>query len=110
MRKLTGIFTTIAFISFIVFVIQKILNGQAYEKYRTFWLYEINYFSVGLILIVGVLSPIVYYFIYKVNKAKTSKEEDELKKQLLKRRQEKNSENAKYNKSDEPIKNLLADS
>ena len=107
--KLASALATIASIGFVVFVIQKISNGHAFERYRTVWLYETDYFSVGLVLLVFICSPVVYYFIYKINKTKTNTEEERIKNELLKRRQNKETENKKYNKNEERNTNPQAD-
>jgi len=99
--KLAQALVTIGSLGFIIFVIQKILNGYAFQRYRTVWLYEMDYFSVVLVILVFMCSPFVYYFIYRRNRIRVDIEEENIKKELLKRRQAKDTENKENNKNEE---------
>ncbi len=52
-------------IAFIYNIYEKIDKGKAFEKYRTYWLYEMDYFSAAFILIISPIIIVLVYFYFK---------------------------------------------
>lgn len=46
---------SLAGVSFFTLVALKVSEGKLFERYRTFWLYEMDYFSVLVILFFAVI-------------------------------------------------------
>lgn len=92
--EIGGILITIACASFLLNVIYKVTHGHAFERYRTVWLYEMDYFSVSMIFLVSITVSLLYYFGSRINQKRI---EHELKDQLNEKRNKphinKNNEN-----------------
>ena len=64
----------IGLLGLVLVVVDKILSGEAFERYRTHWLFELDYFSVAAIflsIVVGAPALILYS---KYREGKATKE------------------------------------
>jgi len=78
------ILVSLAVIAFIYNIYNKIESGKAFERYRTYWLFEMDYFSAAFILII---SPIIIVLVYLYFKYRDKQDLKDAKKSLEERRE-----------------------
>ena len=82
-EKVAMFLVTLGSVAFIYNLYTKISEGKAFERYRTVWLFETDYFSVAFALVSILLFSIIYIM---YNKLHNKKEINDAKNELEKRR------------------------
>ena len=73
-------------VGILLFTLYKVLNGEAFTRYRTAWLYELDYLSLLLIVILPSVTLPIYFLVIRRREQQAKKEIEE---QLIKQRKAK---------------------